>query len=93
MQGLENLKSKHDIIGDVRGKGLMIGVEMVKDRQTKEPAKVETVEIFEKAKDMGLLLGKGGLNGNVFRIKPPMCFSSEDADFLLEVMDQSLSEL
>ncbi|KAL4515966.1 hypothetical protein Ndes2526B_g00679 [Nannochloris sp. 'desiccata'] len=58
MTGLKNLQKKHDIIGDVRGKGLMIGVEMVKDRQTKEPAKKETVEIFEKAKGLGIVAGQ-----------------------------------
>lgn len=93
MQGLHALQAKHDIIGNVRGKGLMLGVELVKDRATKEPAKAETIEVFEKCKDLGLLLGKGGLYGNVFRIKPPMCFTKGDADFLLEVIDQALTEL
>ena len=48
---------------------------------------------MERMKDLGVLMGKGGLHGNVFRIKPPMCFSMADADFLIDVMDQSLSEL
>ena len=92
-QGLLKLQEKHDIIGNVRGKGLMLGVELVKNRATKEPAKAETIEVFEKCKNLGLLLGKGGLHGNVFRIKPPMCFNKADGDFLLEVMDQALTEL
>lgn len=87
MQRLHQLAGKHDIIGDVRGKGLMVGVELVKDRTTKAPATDEAAVVFEMAKDMGLLLGKGGLNGNVFRIKPPMCFSKEDVDFLYAVLD------
>lgn len=45
---------------------------------------------MERMKDSGVLMGKGGLHGNVFRIKPPMCFSKDDADFLVDVMDQSL---
>ena len=90
LAGLRGLQEKHDVIGDVRGQGLMLGVELVKDRATKMPAKEETATVFEKCKDLGLLLGKGGLHGNVFRIKPPMCFTKSDADFLLEVMDQSL---
>ena len=59
-EGLEQLKAKHRIIGDVRGKGLLLGVEMVKDRATKEPAKAECAEVLERAREMGLLLGKGG---------------------------------
>eukprot|EP00887_Chlorella_sp_A99_P004646 scaffold4.g4646.t1 len=113
--------AKHDIIGDVRGKGLMLGVELVRDRATKEPAKAETIQarragawagrrgrpslgrerrqrpgaqrVFERTKDLGLLLGKGGLHGNVFRIKPPMCITKPDIDFLLGAMDVALSEL
>jgi len=46
---------------------------------------------MERMKDSGVLMGKGGLHGNVFRIKPPMCFNKEDADFLVDVMDQSLA--
>ncbi|KAL0044133.1 hypothetical protein WJX82_011716 [Trebouxia sp. C0006] len=92
-KGLHALKKKHSIIGDVRGKGLMLGVELVKDRDTKAPAKEETLQVFERMKDMGVLIGKGGLLGNVFRIKPPMCITEQDADFLLEVMDIALSEL
>ncbi|KAH7434999.1 hypothetical protein KP509_06G044400 [Ceratopteris richardii] len=90
---LQQLKEKHEIIGDVRGKGLMIGVELVTDRGTKMPAKAETAEALEKMKDLGVLAGKGGLSGNVFRIKPPMCFTKEDADFLVDVMDHSLASL
>ena len=81
------------IIGDVRGKGLMLGVELVKDRTTKEPAKDETLQVFETAKDLGLLIGKGGFHGNVLRIKPPMCLTTADADFLLEVLDVCLAKL
>jgi len=57
---LRSLMAKHDVIGDVRGKGLMIGVELVEDRNTKAPAKAACASIFERAKDLGLLLGKGG---------------------------------
>eukprot|EP00271_Cylindrocystis_brebissonii_P005356 TRINITY_DN17365_c0_g1_i1.p1 TRINITY_DN17365_c0_g1~~TRINITY_DN17365_c0_g1_i1.p1 ORF type:complete len:514 (-),score=70.71 TRINITY_DN17365_c0_g1_i1:283-1767(-) len=90
---LRELQDKHDIIGHVRGKGLMIGVELVSDRVSKAPAKAETLQAFERLKEMGVLVGKGGLYGNVFRIKPPMCFSREDADFLVECLDIALSEL
>jgi alanine-glyoxylate transaminase/(R)-3-amino-2-methylpropionate-pyruvate transaminase len=81
------------VIGDVRGKGLMTGVELVKDRKTKEPAKDESVQVLERAKELGLLIGKAGFYGNVLRIKPPMCFTRENSDFLIEVLDIALSEL
>lgn len=91
--GLNKLKEKHSIIGDVRGKGLMLGVELVKDRKTKAPAKEETVQILENARDMGLLIGKGGFYGNTLRIKPPMCLTAADVDFMLEVLDRSIQKL
>jgi len=71
----------------------MLGVEFVKDRDTKVPATAEVAEVFERMKDMGVLMGKGGLYGNVFRIKPPMCFSQADADFLVDVMDHAMTGL
>jgi alanine-glyoxylate transaminase/(R)-3-amino-2-methylpropionate-pyruvate transaminase len=89
--GLQKLQSSHSLIGDVRGMGLMLGVELVRDRATKEPAKQETLDLLEAAREMGVLLGKGGLDGNVLRIKPPMCITADDVDFALEVMDRSLS--
>lgn len=93
MRGLLGLAERHDLIGDVRGQGLMLGVELVKDRSTKEPAGPETAAVFERCKDMGLLLGKGGLYGNVLRIKPPMCITREDCDFLCAVLDTALGEV
>src|SRR6266581_5786840 len=93
LSGLEKLKSKHKVIGDVRGKGLMLGVELVKDRATKEPAKAETAQVLEVAREMGLLLGKGGLWGQSIRFAPPMCITKADADFILEVFDAAFSKL
>jgi alanine-glyoxylate transaminase/(R)-3-amino-2-methylpropionate-pyruvate transaminase len=85
--GFEALARKHDVIGDVRGLGLMLGIELVKDRGTKEPAKEACMRVFEASRDLGLLIGKGGLHGNVLRIKPPMCLTEADAEFLLDVLD------
>jgi alanine-glyoxylate transaminase / (R)-3-amino-2-methylpropionate-pyruvate transaminase len=91
--GLNRLKEKHKIIGDARGKGLLLGIELVKDRATKEPAKAECAEVLELSREMGLLLGKGGLYGQTIRFSPPMCLHSRDADFLLEVLDSALARL
>lgn len=93
LAGLERLQQQHEVIGDVRGRGLMIGVELVKDRNTKEPAKAECAEILELTREMGLLLGKGGLQGQTLRIKPPLCLTLADADFLLEVLDAAFTKL
>ena len=91
--GLNELKQKHNLIGDVRGKGLMLGIELVKDRQSKEPAREECAQILETCKEMGLLLGKGGLWGQTIRFSPPMCVNAQDADFLLEVLDHAFQRL
>ena len=84
--------SSRAVIGEVRGLGLMLGVELVKDGQTREPASAETASLVEAAKERGLLLGKGGLFGNVLRIKPPMCITKADCDFLVDCLDACLEE-
>jgi alanine-glyoxylate transaminase/(R)-3-amino-2-methylpropionate-pyruvate transaminase len=91
--GLNQLKEKHNIIGDVRGKGLLLGIELVKDRQSKEPAKEECAQVMDTCKEMGLLLGKGGLWGQTIRFSPPMCVNEQDADYLLDVLDRALASL
>ncbi|WP_457653611.1 aspartate aminotransferase family protein [Rhodocaloribacter sp.] len=92
-EGLEALMARHPIIGDVRGMGLMLGVELVRDRTTKEPANTETAEVLEAAKEMGVLIGKGGLYGNVLRIKPPMCITRDDVAFALDVLDRAFARV
>jgi len=91
--GLENLMDKHALIGEVRGMGLMLGVELVRDRKTKEPANTEAAQIVENARAHGLLIGKGGFYGNVLRIKPPMCITREDADYIIGCLDEIMGEL
>src|SRR3954471_20703381 len=93
LAGLEKLKAKHKIIGDVRGKGLMLGIEFVKDRATKQPGKEECAQAVENARELGLLLGKGGLWGQTIRFAPPMNITQADADFLLAVLDESIGAL
>uniref|UniRef100_A0A6Q2YX81 Alanine--glyoxylate aminotransferase 2, mitochondrial n=1 Tax=Esox lucius TaxID=8010 RepID=A0A6Q2YX81_ESOLU len=92
LMGLSKIRDKYEIIGDVRGKGLQIGVEMVKDKASREPLPPAAMsEIFEDTKDMGVLIGKGGVYGQTFRIKPPMCITKDDADFFLAVFNQALN--
>jgi len=89
--GLENLMARHPVIGDVRGHGLMLGVELVRHRGTREPATGATLEALERLRECGVLVGKGGLDGNVLRIKPPLCITPGDADFTLEALDYALA--
>ncbi|MGZ8413393.1 MAG: aspartate aminotransferase family protein [Gemmatirosa sp.] len=91
--GLQRLQQAHRLVGDVRGMGLMLGVELVRDRATKEPAKQETLDVLEAMREAGALIGKGGLDGNVLRIKPPMCLTAADVDFALDALDQALASV
>jgi len=90
LAGLEKLKAKHKVIGDVRGMGLMLGIEFVKDRATKTPGKEECAQAVENARELGLLLGKGGLWGQTIRFAPPMNITPADADFILAVLDEAI---
>jgi alanine-glyoxylate transaminase/(R)-3-amino-2-methylpropionate-pyruvate transaminase len=71
----------------------MLGIELVKDRTSKAPTKEECIRVFERCRELGLLIGKGGLHGNVLRIKPPMCLTAADADFMLDVLDTAFRGL
>jgi len=92
-QKLDELKEKHALIGDVRGMGLMQGLELVKDRKTKEPAPEATNQFMERCRSNGLLIGKGGLYGNVIRLSPPLNIGQSDVDEAIGLMDKSLSEI
>lgn len=91
--GLRELQKRRRLIGDVRGKGLMVGVELVADRATKAPATKECADVFERCRELGLLVGKGGFFGNTLRIKPPMCLTEADVDFMLAVLDRAIGEV
>src|SRR4029077_7343559 len=91
--GLEELQQRHRLIGDVRGMGLMLGCELVRDRETKEPATQETLAVWEAMREMGAPVGTGGLFANPPRIKPPMCLTAADVDFTLEVLDLALGKV
>jgi alanine-glyoxylate transaminase/(R)-3-amino-2-methylpropionate-pyruvate transaminase len=87
---LLEIQERQPLMGDVRGMGLMLGVELVRDRHTREPGNTDAAQVLELCKERGLLIGKGGLHGNVLRIKPPMCLTKNDADFLADCLDEVL---
>lgn len=91
--GLESLKEKHDLIGDVRGMGLLQAIELVKDRATKEPAPEATNQFMEECRKRGLLVGKGGFFANVIRTSPPLNVARSDVDEAIRIMDQSLAAM
>lgn len=93
MDGLRELMQKHPIISDVRGHGLFIGAEMVKDRITMEPALPEIDIVVEKMKEKGYLLSTDGPLHNVLKIKPPMPFNKQNADEMVQLLDVILSEI
>ena len=93
LQALDHLKTRHEIIGDVRGKGLFFAIDLVQDRQSKRPAGDATKRVVNRMRDRGVLISRVGPGDNVLKIRPPMLFSSEHADLLVDALDASLSEL
>jgi 4-aminobutyrate aminotransferase-like enzyme/Ser/Thr protein kinase RdoA (MazF antagonist) len=92
-KGLRTLMRKHSLIGDVRGHGLIAGVELVSDRRSKQPAPEALDRVRERMRELGVLVGKEGRHGNVFKIRPPLVFGVEHADELIAAMDRAISEL
>ncbi|MBI4166507.1 MAG: aspartate aminotransferase family protein [Acidobacteria bacterium] len=90
--GLDALKETHAIIGDVRGMGLMQGIELVKDRKTKEPGTDLATKFMERSRANGLIVGRGGLFASVIRMSPPLNVGKADIDTALGIIDKSLSE-
>jgi 4-aminobutyrate aminotransferase len=92
MEGLRALQERHELIGDVRGSGLLLAAELVTEKQTKEPAREATMRAVESARERGLLVGKGGSYGNVLRIAPPVAITMADCDMALRILDEALEE-
>jgi 4-aminobutyrate aminotransferase len=90
---LEELQAKHPLIGEVRGMGLMQAIELVENRETKAPATAATAALMEAARENRLLIGKGGLDGNVIRITPPLNISKTDVDDFAERLSASLDRV
>ena len=90
---LKRLKSNYSIIGDVRGRGLMMAIELVKDQQTKEPASEEMAKLFELTRQNGLVASKSGAYRNVLRICPPLCIQMDDVVFFEQAINKSFEQL
>jgi 4-aminobutyrate aminotransferase-like enzyme len=90
MGNLRELAADYPLIGEVRGEGLMIGVELVTDRKTKEPAKAQASAIRKYCREQGLLVGVGGQQANVVRFQPPLTISDSDLDRAVEILDNAL---
>lgn len=91
--GLEKLRARHPLIGDVRGRGLFFAVEMVRDRVTKEPAGAETKRIVNGMRARGVLISRIGPHDNILKIRPPMPFNTDNADLLLKTLDDVMTGL
>lgn len=93
LDGVGRLKEKHSLIGDVRGVGMFIGIDLVTDRKTREPATAEAQHIITRLKQERILFSADGPNRNVLKFKPPMVFSLEDADHLLAMLAAIFDEI
>jgi 4-aminobutyrate aminotransferase-like enzyme len=92
-EGLDNLADQFDLIGDVRGKGLIFAVELVTDRESKKPAQEKTRQIVNLMKEQGVLISRIGMGDNILKMRPPICFSRDNADVLLTNLELVFSRL
>jgi 4-aminobutyrate aminotransferase-like enzyme len=92
LNGLRSLMRHHPLIGDVRGMGLFVGVELVRDRETLEPAGTQAGLVANRMRDRGVLVSTDGPFHNVLKIKPPLCFTARDADRLVSTLEEILRE-
>ncbi|XP_078490317.1 5-phosphohydroxy-L-lysine phospho-lyase [Ciona intestinalis] len=93
LQGMQKLKEKHQLIGDVRGIGLFLGMELVKDQTRKTPATDEAYEILHRMKERFIIISVDGPHNNVLKFKPPMCFTKDNTDQLLQALDEVITNV
>ena len=93
LNGLATLSANHDRVGDVRGAGLYVALEFVRSRQSQAPDQDAATFAVNALRERGILIGTAGLNGNVLKIRPPLSFSGDHADMLIEAMKAVLGEL
>ena len=92
IDGLKDLATRHESIGDIRGSGLFLAVDLVKDRETREPATEMTSRVVNGLRDRGILTGSIGPGDNILKLRPPMVFSTENADYFLGIVDDVLTD-
>jgi 4-aminobutyrate aminotransferase-like enzyme len=85
-----DMQARHDLIGDVRGRGLYLGIELVRDRETLDPATAEANEVINILRDRGVLVSTDGPFDNVLKLKPPIVFGREEADILCDELELAL---
>lgn len=88
---LKKIQEKSRFIGDVRGKGLMIGMDIVKNKETKEPCAETANRVMEETREAGILFGKGGPFGNIIRVQPPLTLTKQDADYVADTIEKILT--
>ena len=93
MRGLKDLEDRYDTVGEVRGKGLMIGIEMVADGESREPSPALAGRVMEACRERGMLIGKGGLYGNALRLSPPLTITEDDAARAVETLEFAFGEV
>jgi 4-aminobutyrate aminotransferase-like enzyme/Ser/Thr protein kinase RdoA (MazF antagonist) len=93
LDGIKRLQEKYPAIGDVRGRGLFLGIEIVRDRATKEHAGDPASRISNRAKELGVLMGTDGPHDNVIKLRPPMILKREHADLLIQILDRSMADV
>jgi 4-aminobutyrate aminotransferase-like enzyme len=92
LQGMRRLQEKHPVIGDVRGLGLMLGLDLVTDRQSKAPATERAGRVVERCRELGVLMGTDGPYDNVIKMRPALIFTRANADLLLDVLAQAFAD-
>jgi 4-aminobutyrate aminotransferase-like enzyme len=90
LQGFQALQARHEVIGDVRGRGLFFGIDLVSDRETKEADASSARRVVNELRNKGILMSKIGEHDNVLKLRPPLCFSEENADLLIATLDDVL---
>jgi 4-aminobutyrate aminotransferase-like enzyme len=89
---LKTLQTRHPLIGDVRGSGLFLGIDLVLDCETREPAPLQASYVVNRLRDRGILAGADGPHHNVIKLRPPLVFSEADANLFIETLDAVLQE-
>ena len=93
LEGLRQLEQRHELVGEARGVGLFLGLELVRDRETLEPATGEAAALVERMRARGVLLSTDGPHSNVLKIKPPLVLDRGDIDMALRLLDEELAGL